>query len=558
MNLFNKLFKTAFLFIFLAELLSLCGYLLPAFNEIAFFVIVGLALVLTLQKLEYGIYIVLAELFIGSKGYLFFFEHSGFVISIRIALWLIVMAVWAGKVVVDLLKNHGVETRQWRVSTLRYFFVLFIFIVWGAVNGILKNEFSNVFFDFNNWLYFLLIFPVFHVVGTQDFAFLRGVMQVFTAAIIWLCVKTFFLLFIFSHNLIGMVYEIYRWTRVSGVGEITLIQSGFYRIFFQSHIFVLIGFFVFLVLFINKMNYNFNFKSILLLPLSAIFSYAGNFSDISSIKSKNKFKETNYLTTKLAPKLKSPENKKILILLFCFIAFLFSCILITFSRSFWVGFLFGLLAVYAYLIWQKTSPPSLNRSYGEARWKKILQVSGILAGCGILSLVLIFAIVKFPYPSPTAGFSVSLLSDRASDISEGAAVSSRWNLLPELWNEIKSAPILGKGFGATVTYISSDPRVLETSPTGEYTTYAFEWDWLDIWLKMGVLGLLAYLVLIGKIILDGFKLMNGDESKIILGLTIGLAVVAVVSIFSPYMNHPLGIGYLILVSAMLEGLKVKK
>ena len=122
---------------------------------------------------------------------------------------------------------------------------------------------------------------------------------------------------------------------------------------------------------------------------------------------------------------------------------------------------------------------------------------------------------------------------------------------------------MGQGFGATITYQSSDPRVLQASPTGEYTTYAFEWGWLDIWLKLGLFGVLAYLVLIGKIVISGLKLVLDNrqqtiDNRTVLGLIIGLGVIVVVSIFSPYMNHPLGIGYLILVSAILENFKVKK
>ena len=150
------------------------------------------------------------------------------------------------------------------------------------------------------------------------------------------------------------------------------------------------------------------------------------------------------------------------------------------------------------------------------------------------------------------GFTATaLLSERVSQITGEAGVSSRWALLPELWDKIKQAPILGQGFGSIITYQSSDPRVLQSSPTGEYTTYAFEWGWLDIWLKLGLFGLIAYLSLVGKIIVDGI-FRNKAKDKIIYGLTIGIAVISAVSIFSPYMNHPLGIGYLILVSAMLS------
>jgi len=501
----------------------LFGYLLPDFNKIAFFVIVSLTLILSLQKLEYGVWIVLAELFIGSKGYLFFFEYDGLIVSIRIALWLVVMAVWMGKVVSACVTNRkgsaslreAEPLRFFRSSYFSYFLILFIFIAWGVVNGILRhNEFSNIFFDFNGWLYFTLVFPVYHVIKSHRCVSVRDasrasrtlcpVLQIFTAAIIWLSVKTFFLLFIFSHNMNSIVSEVYRWVRVSGMGEITQMQGGFYRIFFQSHIFVLVGFFIFLIIAINRIT---NYE----------------------LRIMNKFQIINY----------------------AIICFLLSVILITFSRSFWVGCIFGLFSCFLVFLF-----------YYKIGWNKLLKITGVLIACGMVSFAIIAAIVKFPYPSPAGGFSTSeLLSERASKVTGESALSSRWALLPKLWDEIKKAPIMGQGFGAAVTYQSSDPRVLRTSPTGEYTTYAFEWGWLDIWLKLGLFGALAYLTLIVKIFSD-FKFNAADlssfERQIMFGLTIGLAAFVVVSIFSPYMNHPLGIGYLILVSAILENFKIKK
>ena len=76
-NLFNKLFKYTFLFLVLIELFSLLTYLLPPLNQAAFFVVLALALVLSLIKLEYGLYLVLAELFVGGHGYLFAFDING-------------------------------------------------------------------------------------------------------------------------------------------------------------------------------------------------------------------------------------------------------------------------------------------------------------------------------------------------------------------------------------------------------------------------------------------------------------------------------------------------
>jgi O-antigen ligase len=205
-----------------------------------------------------------------------------------------------------------------------------------------------------------------------------------------------------------------------------------------------------------------------------------------------------------------------------------------------------LILFFIYLIWRKFD------------LKKIFQISLFFILCASISIGFVALVVKFPYPKPTGGFNTAeLLSERASEIKGEAAVASRWALLPELWKKIKIAPILGKGFGAAVTYKSSDPRILEQNPRGEYTTYAFEWGWLDIWLKLGFLGLMAYLILIGKIVYDGLSKISNAEcrmpnAELILGLIIGIAVISVVNIFTPYLNHPLGIGYLILVSAILN------
>jgi O-antigen ligase len=94
--------------------------------------------------------------------------------------------------------------------------------------------------------------------------------------------------------------------------------------------------------------------------------------------------------------------------------------------------------------------------------------------------------------------------------------------------------------------------VLLISPDGTYTTYAFEWGWLDTWLKIGLLGLLAYIILILRVSLQAFRSLKSPAEAYEkhkyqnTGIIIGLLSICVVSVFSPYMNHPLGIGYLIL------------
>ncbi|MEA3398141.1 MAG: O-antigen ligase family protein [Patescibacteria group bacterium] len=499
---FDKIFRQAILFIVLAELVSLLVFLLPDLKSAAFFGILIIALALSVLRLDYGIYMALTELFIGSKGHLFSFTIDDFTISIRIGLWIIIMSVWAIKLLIRCCGDSRGQSKQWlehftKHKFLPYFAILFAFIAWGLINGWLNNnDLKNIFYDFNGWLYFTYLFPLYLIFKNNPSAQFKKIWQLLLAAAIWLSAKSLILLFIFSHNMTGAARIAYRWVRDTGVGEITLIQGGFYRVFFQSHIYVLIAFFVFF--------------------LFAVIT----------------FKKTNFL------------NKKYGLIFFFLI--LFSAInLLNFSRSNWAGIIFCLLFAFAFIF----------KKYG---WQKIIIAALVLFFSTLLSFGLVVGIVKFPYPNPLGGFdTASLISQRASQFTDEAGISSRWSLYPELWQKIKFSPILGQGFGTTVTYVSSDPRVLENSPDGKYTTYAFEWGWSDIWLKLGIFGLIIYIALVIKIIIIGLvenKEQKANINLIILknGLTFGLTAIVIISFFSPYLNHPLGIGYIILLSAILD------
>jgi len=491
-------YKNILPYILLAELVSLSGFLLPEINALAFFAIIALTLVAAMVSLELGLLILFTELFIGSKGQLFFFEAGGVLVSIRIALWLVIMSVWAAKFL-NLYFKKEINKRKIKKlldnnKLFSYFLIFLFFIAWGIICGFINNNsFNNIFFDANGWLYFLLIFPVFTLPLVEPKfnykKFRDNLSAIFMASIIWLSLKTLILLYFFSHNLLGVVEPLYRWVRVSGVGEITNMVSGFPRIFFQSHIFVLIGLFFVLT---------------------------------ESLKTKINFKE-----------------KKVYWII-GLLSLLLATTIISFSRSNWLGLSVGFLFSY-FLIFLFT----------KAKWKNLLRTTLIIFASTALSLILIAGIIKFPIPTPGTGFSASFIQERATSLSGEAGVSSRWSLLPELLNEIKKAPILGAGFGATVSYKTSDPRVLEQNPGGQYTTYAFEWGFLDIWLKLGLLGLSAYASLIIMIFVIAWDKIKKQDITV-WGLLLGLIAISTVSFFSPYLNHPLGIGYVILVAFLIN------
>ncbi|PLX22189.1 hypothetical protein C0584_00340 [Candidatus Parcubacteria bacterium] len=508
MSLDKKKIKLAFSIIFLLEIFSLFSFLFPELNSIFFVTIVLFVFIVSLKKIEYGLWFSFAELIIGSKGYLFYIGIGGLSLSIRIGIWFFVMLAFfiklskllKEKYYKDLVKrpSYILEILQnFLKSTyyLKYFFVLFLFILYSLIVAFISgNDNKNIFFDFNAWMFLSYIFPVYFAyhLKRNDLANLYSII---IGALSWVSFKTFFLLYIFSHNIISILPAVYSWVRKSGVGEITRMDSGFSRIFFQSHIYF-IPLFIFLVSISLYYFINNKYKK------SVLFKFL-YFSSIVSL----------------------------------------SINLITLSRSNWVGVVLSLALIFLFvLIFFKIKKTVLSF---------ILIASMFMFSVGLISLI-----VKFPFPDPSAEFSTSgLLSERAKQISSEAGVSSRWSLLKPLISEIGNHPIMGSGFGSTVTYVSSDPRVLEMSPSGEYTTYAFEWGWLDIWLKFGFFGLLFYLYLLFKIFIFPFsKKMkpNNINSVFIYSMAIGLFALSAVNFFSPYFNHPLGIAYLILISIIFD------
>lgn len=490
MNIDRQFFRVSLLAIIACELASFLGFLEPAFGRAAFYVLAALGLAATLYRLEYGLWLVLAELFIGSKGYLFSGALGGREISIRLVLWLTVMLVWFGQTVWRLRRAGQVSLYFKELSQSRLakpYLWLFLFIAWGAVNGLAGSQTAKaVFLDANGWFYFALVLPLWTVL--KESAAQARLWSVFVAATVWLAAKTLFLLFIFSHQQADLIYLLYKWVRDSGVGEITQIQGGFYRIFIQSQVYNLLAFFLSLAWLLRRS------------------AAAGR------------------TATRLA---------------FLWLSLNLTVLLLSFSRSFWVAALAG-LAVLAW--WLEPRPWRL--------WLKRLANSGLLLlAAGLVSAGLIALVISFPYPRPVGGFdTASLFAQRATQTNE-AALGSRWGLLPKIGQAIGAAPVLGQGFGTAVTYYSQDPRVLKANPTGEYTTTAFEWGWLDVWLKLGLFGLLSYLYLLFMIGRADWQ--QGCPPWPKGALAIGVAVLAAVHAFTPYLNHPLGIGYIIIASVLL-------
>jgi len=492
LDLYNKHFKAAFWLIILFETLSFLGHNIEIVNQVLFWLIIAGTLGISLWKLEYGFWIVCVELFMGSFGYLFFYDIGDFRFSIRLGIFL---AVFIGWLIIAIKTKQFIfkKSKLWKP-----WLIFMAFLVLGIILGLKSgNELKDIFFDFNAYLFFGLIFIAFHVINS--WTRFSQLLQILLASVTAMAIKTIFLLFYFSHqideNLIRLVY---RWIRDTRVGEISPVVQNYYRIFFQGHIwtlFVFIIFFVFLVLVAKKDILKKNYK---IIWLSVI---------LSSIT-----------------------------------------LIISFSRSFWLALAITLVLIFIYFIYKE-----------KIRWKKIMKVGCIMILLLIVELGFITGIVNIKLPNfGGGGVSVaSLIRERATSTEEAALVS-RFELIKPLTNKFLENPILGSGFGTTVSFQSQDPRTKDIN-NGLYTTYAFEWGYLDILVKIGLLGLFAYMFFIYKIFKDGLFVLksthNREEYLLVLGLIFCLIALLVTHLTTPYLNHPLGIFLIVILSAAFYSFK---
>jgi len=478
-----------------AELLSFWSFSAPAVQPVIFIALALLALAATMYRLDYGLFAVGAELLIGSFGYLIYWEMDGRRLPFRLVLWGILMLVFALRFIWQLLKRKG-QSSYWRniknFAGGRWFWLLAIFVVIGLLNGLLRHHAPSVIFaDANAWLYFLTILPALALYGDHDktanLLDRSWWFDLFLAGAFWLSLKTMFLLFVFTHDL-SMASAVYNWLRRTLVGEMTPTLTGWPRVFIQGQIYPALAFFL-------------------------IFWEKAKESDVKKLWSKDN-------------------------LIFFFLSSLFlSVVLISFSRSFWVGLAAALL-ISGLWLW-------CVASFRLALLASLRFVLSLAA-----AFLIIYLVAAWPYWHREGGNFSSEFLERATSGNE-AALASRWSLLPVLGQAIAQEPVLGQGYGATVTYFSRDPRILQNNPSGEYSTYAFEWGYLDMWLKIGVLGLFAYILLLGQLLLSAIRRGREEKDYLFYGLAAGLIFLAVTNFFTPYLNHPLGIGALLAGSCLI-------
>lgn len=497
---FGKAFSYALVSFFAIYAVSIVASIVPAVTPVFLIGIIFSVSYIAWKDMRIALGIALGELIVGGHGHLLDMSIFGFSLSLRIAIFLAIIGTWF---VLFALKKQSFHRFQQRDMSWMF---LGAMLVLATLVGLMQNSWGDVIDDANSYFFILYALPVFtlHFHAAER----RSILQILAAGAVFVSVMTLLSSYLFTHASGDFLHPIYTYLRDHRIAEITLqtaidgqgnIQDKigytlfgddryWYRIFMQSQIFV----YVFALF---------------------IFSMLG---------------------------IMWRRQKQPILAILLFIISL-STLLLSGSRSFLLGAVMVLPIMTVFFLFTGKQPV----------------ITGLRRGIEIgisfaFSLLVVWATVTFPLPAQPQ-MNEALFYQTSSETGRDAAVSSRWALLQPAMQEIWSSPIIGSGFGALVTYTSDDPRIRAQFDGGVYTTYRFEWGYQDIWLKMGIFGLIAYMW-IGyatlRALYDMYK--KGSHKWIAVGCIGSVVMVFAVHTVSPYLNHPIGLGILLLAWAFID------
>jgi hypothetical protein len=434
------------------ELLSGLAWFYNPLAIVFFIILAGILIFAYRQNKAWLILLPILELFWGSMGrsigYGFF--------SLR---WLIFIVTILFFLIANFGKYKSLKIFQNRAIARIFasYVVLIIFVTLLAI--INHHSLRNIFFDANAYLFFLYL-PIW--LEYYDNNVFKKIVNILLASCLVVAVKTMVVFYFFTQSSFDLL-GLYKWIRDTRTGEITSLDNGFARIFFQSQIY-------------------------LLLAWSIIFDRV--------IKHKLNAKKFFYLVI------------------------LSTAIYISLSRSLWLGLLIIIITLLV-----------LN--------KRILVSLKYLFFISLATYALVIILFNVP-----RYHQLNLLNNRSLS-SQEAALSTRTLLLPVMWSSIQESPLIGHGFGQELTFLSQDPRSKNAqNPNGQRTTFSFEWGWLDFMLKGGLLLPLFFVYSLVYIIRALYVIIR-SKPEFMAWLAIFLAL-PLIHVFTPYLNHPLGLGLLIL------------
>jgi hypothetical protein len=93
--------------------------------------------------------------------------------------------------------------------------------------------------------------------------------------------------------------------------------------------------------------------------------------------------------------------------------------------------------------------------------------------------------------------------------------------------------------------VTDDPRIRAIHPDGAWTTTSMEWGWLELWIKMGIFGPIGFVALFAYITIASTRMFKTEKAWIGVWVVGSSMFVYLTHFFSPYLNHPIGIGLIL-------------
>src|SRR3989338_7364792 len=150
------MFRKTLIIMLAAEAISLLSFGFNFLSLPLLILVVAAALVSSLKRLEWGVYILFGELFFGSRGHML---EYGF-LSLRLVIFAAVFLAWVIKEIEkSKIKNQNDNSKFKILGQLSWsYWALLLIIILNVLQGYLKkNGLSNVFFDANGYLYLAVL-----------------------------------------------------------------------------------------------------------------------------------------------------------------------------------------------------------------------------------------------------------------------------------------------------------------------------------------------------------------------------------------------------------------
>ncbi|MDD2646662.1 MAG: O-antigen ligase family protein [Patescibacteria group bacterium] len=460
-NLFDRRFWLCLAIFFAFNLISFLGFHVLIVQVVFFWLLVFLMICLVIWRFDFAILLFLGELLFGQAGH--FLEWQN--ISLRSALMIILLIGWLTRKIV---KQEKILFFQQSISV--YCLVLALMVLLAVGRGFWNNHESLlVIQDAMAYGFFLLVFPLSEFFRKESYW--PWLTRILAVAVIGVSILTLANLFIYSAGLSQVHDNYYWWLRQIAVGKVTDLGSGFYRIVFPAHLWML---------------------PLLLVLLSLV----------------------------LGRNVSRGERKNLIILA---VAISLS-LMINFSRGYFLGILAGLMLLKLNLSWR--------------RWL----IAFILI---LLVFVVEFNLIYFLTTGKLAG--LTFLSGRLGTITqpeEELSSLTRLRILPNLLFQIKQNPIFGPGLGSMVSFLNPLNNLITKTSNPD-------WGWLEMWLELGLLGLMVYLAFSGKLIFSYLKGASRFSRDLSVGLAVGFVSLMVANLTGPFLFHPLGIFYQVLMISFI-------